>query len=1035
MSESTMLKSGAKTEHFTSFDKEVEDVLSELSLKSDSLDSPDFDVVAYINEMFPTEQSLANIDEVISETEQKVHELELETREIIRGQWPSEDEGQEVVQEAMQMIKTLFSRIRDVQERATRSEEMVRDITKDIQQLDQAKRNLTVSITTLNNLILIVNALDRLNELLKIKPLGDGTVNNDPVASQPHNDSKNPFAEDETGTNGDKTSKPISDKMSLSMVSEVFDLLSQVQRLIQPMLAAYQSVPSVKGLARELDMIHSVLAERLMRELKVMLSGSRQVTENAPLVQSICQLIELLPEALKVKPNLLSWFISRQLAEYRELFDPTQTVAWIDKVDHRYAWLRSNLPPMERKLQTFFPSSWHVTEELVVEFCHITRIDLETVMNRRQAELTHNLVIFGLQRTLAFEFSLNKIYPNYALPDSHQCPAVRPPKKSLNPFDDDENERDAEESAGCTVSTENQTVADSEVDDSGWKKQAFDGLISSCFDAHFDLYLNHVEKALRDQLHNRLIGDFTVNKSSLTNRELSDVFKDGGSPSPVTLPATSGASDSGENTLYSATDLFLLYKQIIKQTLQLNRGHGLLGLVRLLRQYLSEYTMWVLLAQIPGISIGKPGNPGSGNTGTGLFAPEMTAKMAAFGLSGLSALGIGRGQSVGSTTSEASKSQGRSNITATEQGSSVPVNQLFANLLREDQQVPRLTTDEVQKVCVVLVTAAFCLKTVEELEKRLKLEVRPPSWSAKISFASELDGFAACRSVCVHRLVSDLEAAAEPQLAAMARLPWNNLIQVGDQSVYVTEIVKHLRSQVPLIRDTLYTVRATFTQICIKFAGALITRFTVSLYRCKPVNTFGAEQLLLDTQSLKSALLQMPVFGAKFSQAPPRSFTNLVHEGMGRAERIIKAVMLPVGSAGSSQLVNSESTHSTASGFIMGPVDESAAQVFLTSYRQLLPDATSADLQKVLDMKGVKAGEQQLILDLFRTQCESSKPCNSHPDSGTTGPKLHLESEAPDISACSAVLHSPRPSSRTDSVQPAPTGRIGHFEKLVKKRR
>ncbi|KAF6772471.1 hypothetical protein AHF37_07739 [Paragonimus kellicotti] len=110
MSESVMIKSGAKTEQFTSFDKEVEDVLSELNLKSDSLDSPDFDVVAYINEMFPTEQSLANIDEVISETEQKVHELELETREIIRGQWPSEDEGQEVVQEAMQMIKTLFSR-------------------------------------------------------------------------------------------------------------------------------------------------------------------------------------------------------------------------------------------------------------------------------------------------------------------------------------------------------------------------------------------------------------------------------------------------------------------------------------------------------------------------------------------------------------------------------------------------------------------------------------------------------------------------------------------------------------------------------------------------------------------------------------------------------------------------------------------------------------------------------------------------------------------------------------------------------------
>lgn len=57
--------------------------------------------------------------------------------------------------------------------------------------------------------------------------------------------------------------------------------------------------------------------------------------------------------------------------------------------------------------------------------------------------------------------------------------------------------------------------------------------------------------------------------------------------------------------------------------------------------------------------------------------------------------------------------------------------------------------------------------------------------------------------------------------------------------------------------------RAYFTQICIKFADAIISRFVASLYRCKPLNTFGAEQLLLDTQCLKSALLQLPLFGTK----------------------------------------------------------------------------------------------------------------------------------------------------------------------------
>ncbi|KAM3174069.1 hypothetical protein ACTXT7_011282 [Hymenolepis weldensis] len=143
--------------------------------------------------------------------------------------------------------------------------------------------------------------------------------------------------------------------------------------------------------------------------------------------------------------------------------------------------------------------------------------------------------------------------------------------------------------------------------------------------------------------------------------------------------------------------------------------------------------------------------------------------------------------------------------------------------------------------------------------------VRPSSLASEISFSGEVSALTECRSACVHRLVADLEAAVIPQLNAMTRMPWAGLDSVGDQSPYVTAIVSHLKTQVPPIRDTLFSVRAHFTQICIKFADATISRFVASLYKCKPLNTFGAEQLLLDTQCLKSALLQLPLFGTKVS--------------------------------------------------------------------------------------------------------------------------------------------------------------------------
>lgn len=57
--------------------------------------------------------------------------------------------------------------------------------------------------------------------------------------------------------------------------------------------------------------------------------------------------------------------------------------------------------------------------------------------------------------------------------------------------------------------------------------------------------------------------------------------------------------------------------------------------------------------------------------------------------------------------------------------------------------------------------------------------------------------------------------------------------------------------------------------------------------------------------------------------------------------------MLPVGVATPGK---QEST-TPPSGFVMGPVDTNAANVFLASYEQLLPDLTQTDLQNVLDMK------------------------------------------------------------------------------------
>lgn len=71
-------------------------------------------------------------------------------------------DGKAELEEAQRYIKHLFSQIREIKQKAEHGEAIVREITLDIKQLDCAKKNLTTSITTLNNLHMLVSGIESL---------------------------------------------------------------------------------------------------------------------------------------------------------------------------------------------------------------------------------------------------------------------------------------------------------------------------------------------------------------------------------------------------------------------------------------------------------------------------------------------------------------------------------------------------------------------------------------------------------------------------------------------------------------------------------------------------------------------------------------------------------------------------------------------------------------------------------------------------------------------------------------------------------
>lgn len=792
----------------TKYSDEVQDVISSVFPSSDPLEQADFNVVDYINTLFPNEQSLSNIDEVVSNVETRIYNLDSEIKLAVRKQTSAGVDGQQALEEAHIAIQELFAKIKNIKDRAEQSEQTVKKITRDIKQLDQAKRNLTQAITTHNHMHMLMSGVESLQNLTK----------------------KRQFAE------------------AASLLEGILNVMEHFNK--------YKSIPAVRELTTQVDGLKQQLTQLVLAEFEHAF-GANPKGINANLLREACLVADVLESS--VKRELLKKFIKNQLSEYLLLFDATQDVAWIDKIDRRYAWIKRLLVDFEDKLGQIFPEKWEVSERIAVEFCEITNKELSSLMQKRAKEIDVKLLLFAIQRTTNFENLLAKRLSGCTLKEavkaSEDAVENKPRKKSLNPFEEDELEEES-------PVTEKQTAAKPE------NESPFQRLISSCFEPYLFIYIESQDRNLGE-----LIGKFQEDFEAQARHIKSDA----------------GSGQSG--VLGSCADLFVYYKKCMVQCSQLSTGDPMVALAKLFQKYLRLYATKILSSNLPK----TPSPPTVALTGNITFTAVTNLLK---------------------DTASASK---------------------------DNVELSRLSSGELKLVCSILSTADYCLETTEQLEGKLREKVDPPL-AGGIDLSEDKTAFSACISNAIQMLVHDLESACDPALAAMSKISWTAVEHVGDQSPYVTAITSHIKHTVPIVRGNLADARKYFTQFCIKFANSFIPRFITSLYKCKPIGTVGAEQLLLDTHSLKTVLLNLPSVSSQVARKAPTSYTKIVVKGMTKAEMLLKVVMTP---------------HEPISAFV-------------SSCIRLLVEPDSDTVQKVLDMKGLRRTEQSVILDVFRSQAPSS---------------------------------------------------------------
>uniref|UniRef100_A0A8C1D3N5 Vacuolar protein sorting-associated protein 53 homolog n=1 Tax=Cyprinus carpio carpio TaxID=630221 RepID=A0A8C1D3N5_CYPCA len=455
----------------------------------DPLDRADFNAVEYINTLFPTEQIFCLLFQAL--------------------------------EEAQKAIQQLFGKIKDIKDKAEKSEQMVKEITRDIKQLDHAKRHLTTSITTLNHLHMLAGGVDSLEAMTRKRQYGE-------VAN---------------------------------LLQGVVNVLEHFQK--------YMGIPQIRQLSERVKAAQSELGTQILADFEETFpaQGSKKSGGPSNVLRDACLVANVLDP--RIKQEIIKKFIRQHLSEYMVLFQENQDVAWLDKIDRRYAWIKRQLVDYEEKYGRMFPEEWCMTERIAVEFCHITRTELAKLMRNRAREIEVKLLLFAIQRTTNFEGLLAKRFSGYTLNDG---PAKKPemPLEPTNPFLEDED-------SGPEKDEDLDRPKKPKAPDN-----PFHGIVSKCFEPHLYVYIESQDKNL-GELIDRFVADFRAQG-----------------------PPKSG-TDEGGAVLPSCADLFVYYKKCMVQCSQLSTGEPMIALTTIFQKYLREYAWKILSGNLPKTSTNSGG--------------------------------------------------------------------------------------------------------------------------------------------------------------------------------------------------------------------------------------------------------------------------------------------------------------------------------------------------------------------------------------------------------------------------------------------
>ena len=320
----------------------------------------DYDPIDHLNAIFSHPTTLSSVSQTFRVLQNYQDDLDDEIDALEDEQAQSHTDCLQRMETSKAELAELLKRIEDVRERALQTERNITEMTADIKQLDNTKKNLTLSMTALKRLQMLTTAYEQLRSLIKTR-----------------------------------------------QYRECAQLLQAVIQLMAH-FKSYRSIDQIAALSRSVADLQRELLEQVCEDFEITFSKD-EVGQKRGMLHEACLVIDALGDA--ARSRLVTWYCNTQLRQYRHIFKGDQEAGSLDNIDRRYAWFKKTLKVYDDDHAAIFPSHWRVNEVMANVFAEGTRDDYKGILSRttRSGQLLDvRLLLSCLQQTLDFEHGLER---------------------------------------------------------------------------------------------------------------------------------------------------------------------------------------------------------------------------------------------------------------------------------------------------------------------------------------------------------------------------------------------------------------------------------------------------------------------------------------------------------------------------------------------------------------------------------------------------------------------------------------------------